>query len=151
MTDIAHQNSDPIPRVCLVYGLLGLIPFLAPPVAALVWPVSASFAGHTLAVYGGLILSFLGGGRWGLAILERRPNVRIIGLSMLPTLAALALLLAPPSARALQLCGLAAALAADGAWDIRASQAPAWYPRLRGLLTGGAVTGVLLGAAFIHG
>lgn len=152
MSDVASSPSRPsIPSVCLVYGLLGLIPFLAPPVLALAWPGLSDLAGRGVALYGGLILSFLGGGRWGLALIAPAPDRRVIGLSMLPTLVGLALLLAPASARGLQLCALAAALAADGIWDIRSSAVPDWYPRLRALLTVGAVAGLGLGAIVLHG
>jgi hypothetical protein len=65
---------------------------------------------------------------------------------MLPTLVALALLALPPAARLPQLIALAAALALHWAWDLRGASLPDWYPRLRSLLTAGAVVGLLAGA-----
>jgi hypothetical protein len=70
---------------------------------------------------------------------------------MLPTLVALAILTLPAAARTWQLLGLAAALAAHGLWDIRSRGLPAWYPRLRTILTLGAVVGLGAGAMVCHG
>jgi hypothetical protein len=64
---------------------------------------------------------------------------------MLPTIAGLALLAAPVPGT-LRFTGLAAALALHWLWDVRSSDLPAWYPRLRGILTAGAVAGLLAGA-----
>ena len=130
------------PRLVLVYGLLGLIPFLAPPLVGAALPASKDLAATVLALYGALILSFLGGARWGLTVGRAAPDPRVVSLSMLPTLAGLALLLAPNEVR---LPGLAAALALVWFWDVRDPDLPVWYPVLRSLLTAGAVIGLLSG------
>jgi ribose/xylose/arabinose/galactoside ABC-type transport system permease subunit len=130
------------PRLVLVCGLLGLIPFLAPALIGIAWPAGKDPAAFVLALYAALILSFLGGARWGLTVGRTSPDPRIVSLSMLPTLAGLALLLAPNEVR---LPGLAAALALHWLWDVRDSDLPAWYPALRSLLTAGAVIGLLAG------
>jgi hypothetical protein len=140
-----------MPRAALIYGLLGLIPFLAPPMVAIAHPGLGGVCGVILMLYGALILSFLGGARWGFAWASPTPGVGIISLSMLPTLTALAILVLPPSARAWRLLGLAAALVAQGLWDIRDRGLPGWYPRLRTILTLGAVAGLGAGAAVCHG
>jgi hypothetical protein len=67
-------------------------------------------------------------------------------LAMLPTLVGLALLLTPDVVR---LPGLAAALALHWLWDVRSPGLPAWYPRLRSLLTAGAVLGLVAGAVLL--
>jgi len=141
----------PIPAPCLVYGLLGWIPFLGPPVIAWAEPGVKLWALQSQALYAALILSFLGGARWGLAIAGPGPDARRIGLSMLPTLAGLALLLLPADQRALQLAGLASALIAQGVWDQISAKPPQWYPRLRLILTIGATLGLVAGAGLAHG
>lgn len=139
------------PRVVLVYGLLGLIPFLAPPVLGGLFPDWSALAAHGLALYGGLILSFLGGARWAMAVRQPPVNGLTVSLAMLPTLVALALLLLPAHLRAVQLAGLAGGLLIHGVWDIRSRGLPDWYPRLRLVLTLGAVAGLSAGALVLHG
>ncbi len=136
----------PIPRAVLVYGVLGLLPFLAPPVAGVLLPSLLPWAAVLLAFYGALILSFLGGARWGLAIARPAPPTAVVSLAMLPTLVALALLWLPSQARRWQLLGLAAALALHWLWDIGGADLPHWYGRLRTILTAGAVVGLGAGA-----
>jgi hypothetical protein len=134
------------PAGVLIYGLLGVIPFVAPALAGLAFPAFKATAGLLLALYAGLILSFLGGARWGFANTVATPRFTVVSLSMLPTLVALALLALPAEARRLQLFGLAAALALHWLWDIGSDGLPGWYARLRSLLTAGAVAGLLAGA-----
>jgi hypothetical protein len=131
-----------MPGVVLGYGLLGLVPFLAPPLVGAVMPAAKPMAASILALYAALILSFLGGARWGLAIGRPVPDPLVVSLAMLPTLAALALLLAPEPIR---LPGLAAGLALHWLWDLPSASPPAWYPALRSILTAGAVVGLLAG------
>jgi hypothetical protein len=133
------------PAAARTYGLLGLIPFIAPPAVGLILPPLAGLSTAMLAIYGALILSFLGGARWGFAYAHPGASAWLITLTMLPTLAGFALLLLPSPLRALQLAGLAAALAIHGLWDMRGRGLPPWYPRLRVLLSLGAVTGLGLG------
>ncbi|PHY12617.1 DUF3429 domain-containing protein [Caulobacter sp. B11] len=139
------------PRVVLAYGLLGLIPFLAPPVLGWLFPQWTPLAAEGLALYGGLILSFLGGARWAMAVRQAPVDGRIVSLAMLPTLVALALLLLPADRRAAQLAGLALALLIHGVWDMRSRGLPDWYPRLRLILTLGGVIGLTAGALTLHG
>ena len=138
-----------IPASVLIYGVLGLVPFLAPALLGLTIPASKPASGLVLAVYGGLILSFLGGARWGLAIRSPSPNALTVSIAMVPTLAALALLVAMPGHPGLRLVGLAGALAVHWLWDWGSDGLPPWYPALRTILTAGAVAGLLLGAAIL--
>jgi hypothetical protein len=138
--------ADPTPRSVLTYGLLGLIPFLAPVVIALARPDLTPQARQVQALYGGLILSFLGGVRWGFAVKAPSPDPTTITLSMLPTLCALAILTLLGHAPRLELLALAAALLAHWAWDLSASEAPAWFARMRTILTIGAAAGLFMGA-----
>jgi hypothetical protein len=129
----------------MVYGLLGLLPFLAPPLVPLVAPALTGLALRILALYGALILSFLGGARWGMAVVEAAPQVRVVSLAMLPTLVGLGLLLLSDSHGGPCLLGLAAALGLHWLWDTRGGRVPSWYPHLRSILSAGAIAGLLAG------
>lgn len=142
MTDPAR-----IPRSALLLGLLGLVPFCAAALAR--WfdmpgidGACARFAGTA---YGAVILSFLGGIRWGavlgpVAAGERRQT---FALGVIPPLAGWAALLLPP------LPGLALLIAGfllQALWDALAADAgrlPQWFGRLRMVLTAGAVVSLI--------
>ncbi len=136
-----------MPVAVLIYGVLGVIPFLAPAAVGAVFPGVRTAAGGVLAAYGALILSFLGGARWGLAVGRPTPPVGVVSLAMLPTLVGLGLLAG--TSGAVRLFGLAVALAVHWVWDVRAADVPAWYPRLRTLLTVGAVVGLVAGGVLL--
>jgi hypothetical protein len=144
-------DPDPrrTPRVVLVYGLLGLSGFLLPPLAGALFPAWREIAAGVLAAYAALILSFLGGARWGLAVSRPSPSPLTVSLAMLPTLYALAMLALPERERALQFAGLAAGLALQWMWDVRAAALPGWYPTLRTLLSAGALAGLAAGLALL--
>jgi hypothetical protein len=140
------DNSDATtPLWVLRYGRLGLIPFVAPGLVGLVSPVAAPIAGAALAAYAALILSFLGGARWGIAVTAPVVNNTTVSLAMLPSLAGFALLMLPAEWRGWQLAGLGAAHMLQGLWDLRSTTVPAWYASLRGQLTLGALLGLALG------
>lgn len=136
------MSTTIIPRPVLIYGLLGLIPFLIPPLIGMATPAHADILGLVVLVYGALILSFLGGARWGQEVLRPDPRPGIITLAMLPTLAGFVLLLASSIARPSQLTAMAALLALQLVWDAGATNMPKWYPRLRLVLTVGAIAGL---------
>lgn len=142
--------TTPIPKPVLVYGLLGLIPFLAPPLLGLWTPPHAGFLGLIALGYGALILSFLGGARWGFEVMRPSPRFGVVTLAMLPTIAGLLLLLAPWLARPVQLNAMAVLLALHCWWDVRSEGMPRWYPRLRVGLTVVAAAG-LIGMAVVVG
>jgi hypothetical protein len=144
--DAIETPVETVPPVVMAYGALGVLPFVAPPVAALLMPGLGAAALAAQAAYAALILSFLGGARWGLEVRQPRPRVPVISLAMLPTLAGLGLLLVPDSARSAQLAALAVLLLVHFAWDARSAGLPRWYARLRLPLTVGAVTGLVAGA-----
>ncbi len=128
-----------IPGVPLALTLAGLIPFVAG--AALMWapdigPVQQAQAALCLLVYGAVILSFLGGVRWGAEINAQgggHPRAPLVTLSVLGALAAWGLVLWsvlgglgwPVFAAA------AAAHVAHGVWDADGAGLPFWYRRLR--------------------
>lgn len=132
-----------IPAPALILGLAGLIPFLA--AAAAQWlalPLLAPETGLRLAVvYGAIILSFLGGIRWGTAIgpYDTGRQGLEFPASVLGSLAGLAAAFLPA------IPGLALLIAGflmQGLWDVMsvdAGRLPAWFGRLRMILTAGAV------------
>ncbi len=141
--------AAPIPRSVLVYGLLGLIPFLAPPLASLATPAHDSVLGLVALIYGALILSFLGGARWGQEVARPQPRAGIITLAMLPTLAGFGLLLATSLDRPAQLLAMAALFGLQFFWDAASQGLPGWYPRLRLILTAGAIIGLAAMASVV--
>jgi hypothetical protein len=138
--------ADASPRAVLAYGLLGIIPFWSLPAATLLAPDFSGVAAAVEAVYAALILSFLGGARWGLAVRDAAPNAVVVGLAMTPTLAGLSVLVFTHGDMRLQLFALAAALILSWGWDFTAKGLPSWYGRLRTALTLGAVAGLSVGA-----
>ena len=129
------MNLTPIPRSVLVWGILGLVPFLLPPLLALAAPAHADLLGLVALVYAALILSFLGGARWGQAVAQPAPQATVI--------AGFALLLATSLDRSAQLTAMAALLSLQFVWDAASPALPGWYTRLRLLLTVGAVAGLM--------
>ncbi|WP_426165161.1 DUF3429 domain-containing protein [Sandarakinorhabdus sp. DWP1-3-1] len=146
---MAGGDTVAIPRVVLGYGSLGLMPFLAPPLLSLATPAHVEPLALLALGYAALILSFLGGARWGMAVQRPAPQFLTISLAMLPTIAGLVLLLLPGLPRAVQLSAMAALLVLHFIWDARAADAPRWYPRLRGWLTFGAVLGLMAMASIM--
>lgn len=148
-----------VPPAAKWLGALGAIPFVF---LAALGPVldephrtQVSFA---LAAYGAVILSFLGGIHWGLAVAETGDMgtgeagtstdalQRRLGLSVVPSLIGWgALFLIMPLALAV----LAVAFGTMLWFDLRATRngdAPSWYPKLRWPLTVGVVASLTLGA-----
>lgn len=138
-----RQIDTHIPASALLLGLAGLIPFFA--AAAAQWlalPLLPPETGLRLAViYGAIILSFLGGIRWGTAIgpYDSGRQGLEFSASVLGSLAGLAAAFLPA------IPGLALLIAGflmQGLWDVMsvdAGRLPAWFGRLRMLLTAGAV------------
>lgn len=151
------SETNRIPTRALLGGLAGWIPFWAP----VALTVQASLTGRSPApelalytLYGALILSFLGGVRWGRALASDRPDTAGPWvLSLLPTCFGLAAILAhwafgPVSGIALIIAGLIAQLA----WDrhaLRVGDLPAWYGQLRLILSLGAILAGLVCLALL--
>lgn len=115
---------------------VGALPFVVMALAQVLMPgfATAYLGGETaFLAYGAVILSFMGGVRWGAALSPAALPVageRMI-LSVAPSLAAwLALLIERPWSLLLLLAGFAL----QGAWDImsaRKGDLPPWFGRLR--------------------
>ena len=135
-------------RTARFLALFGYVPILV----LVLWLVGIDAADParepTLALlesYCAIILSFLGGIRWGLGMVFRNGgSPRDLIASCVPPLVGWAAVYAPvPYAFAL----FAVAFAAQGAWDnfaAHAGMAPRWYGRLRILLTVLVVAAMML-------
>lgn len=136
-----------IPSAALFLGLAGLIPFAAG--ALSMWSQFGPFPppeGLKLVTsYGALILTFLGGIRWGTALSpygSARQGFEFTA-SVLGSLAGLAaLFLAAVPALTLLLAGFLM----QALWDVTSVEAgrlPQWFGRLRMMLTAGAVLALI--------
>ncbi len=142
------MSKTAIPPAPLLLGLAGLIPFWALTIGLLlhgVLGVAPPRLDAALATYGAIIVSFLGGIRWGLAV-PAGDSGRNYAISVAPSLVAWILLAAPEPWR---LAGLGLVALALGAIDldlVRGGYAPAWFGRLRLILSAGAGLALWLGA-----
>lgn len=130
MTDSTSQSTLPeLPRGAIRLGWAGVLPFLGLALAAW-WPAARDPAIQAFLAYGALILSFLGGARWGRAMAGGAGTGQFAA-SVIPSLWAwLAWLLLPPAPA---LCLLAGGFALVAWWDGRsdALAAPDSFRRLR--------------------
>jgi len=117
-------------------ALAGLIPFVGCAVLFVIQPQTGDLWVRPLVGYGAIILSFLGGARWGRALAGPQPRIAPLVFSNLPAVAAWLTFL-PGVPEALQLGVLMAGLVAMLAWDW--PSAAAWYRTLRLTATVGAV------------
>lgn len=142
MIDDEREGPQPDPRAIRTARLLGFAG-LAPFVCLSLW-LYAIAPDHEwrdgtillLLAYGAVILSFLGGARWGLALAGRHGDAPVdFAAAMAPPLIGWVSVFIPvPYAFAI----LAVAFAAQGAWDtlaVHAGKAPGWYGDLRTILT----------------
>lgn len=145
-------SGHTIPAPALLLGWFGVVPFAALTAAALLLPHAALQAVQTLVLYGAIILSFMGGAQWGLAMhsgAEEALATRL-AVSVLPALAAFALALEPAR---VALIGLAAVFLLLLIYDfstVRGGLAPLWYARLRLQLTLAVVLCLLLAGSLMQ-
>ena len=142
-------SPSSIPAPALALGLAGLIPVAASAISLWVpLPVLLPEDGLRLLIaYGAIILSFLGGIRWGTAIgpYDGGRQGREFGLSVLGSLAGLAAVFLPSLAG---LTLLIAGFLLQALWDVTSAEAgrlPMWFGRLRMMLTAGAVVSLIAG------
>ena len=162
------SKAQVIPTPALVLGIAGLIPFITCAVLVCIPQIASSLLGNLLSpsdadalssnaiqqnavfalgAYGAIILSFLGGVRWG-NLLNSKTQLRYWGplfFSVLPSLVAWPALLLPT---AWMLSVLAAGFVLQYAYDVegvRQKILPAWFGRLRTILTTGAIISILAG------
>lgn len=138
------QTASAIPRPALILGWLGVLPFAALALfAAVDGVVPRAAAADALMLYAAIILSFMGGAQWGLAMtgVDRKAagmGVRL-AISVLPALAAFGLSFLPGPLALLGFAGMFIALLAYDIAAARAGIAPSWYPALRLQLSGAVV------------
>lgn len=149
-----NSRTQEIPRPALVLGIGGLLPFAATAVAVWYQPeigdtnsslTISRFALHALGAYGAVILSFLGGVRWGKLLDDeaRLDQWGPLALSVLPSLVAWCSLLLPPSSMLILLiAGFVTQYVLDRA-AVRRGELPAWFGRLRLILSSGAVLSLI--------
>jgi hypothetical protein len=136
-----------VPSPAALLGLGGVLPFAAAALLSLQPGPAGDWASFALLGYGAVILSFLGGIHWGLALArDATPDFRELGVGVLPSLVGWAGLLAGGTAGLLMLvAGFLAVLAVDVGLS-RDGRAPAWFSRLRTVLTGAVCAALLLAA-----
>ncbi|MBY6063555.1 DUF3429 domain-containing protein [Pseudidiomarina sediminum] len=118
-------------------GFLGLVPFLAFTLGGLL-DLEAAASIRLFVIYSAIILSFLGGVHWGLAMLRDDAPTRELHWSMLPSIVGIAVFVAAHWLSSLVLlCILAVAHLFWLKFEKRHLQSPdhAWYIELRGRLT----------------
>lgn len=135
----------PIPRSALILGLAGLLPFLWGALnilipSSLLWDgglLSPLFKGsYVILTYGTVILSFMSGVLWGFATrAEGRAAAIGYGLSVIPALWAFFMVNGQPGTAAINLAaGFVGLLLLDYSFQAQ-GLAPAWWMRLRLMLT----------------
>jgi len=116
-TELPMPSRAPSPTA-LRLGRAGLLPFVAGALLPWVLRGEARVAWATaMLAYAALIVSFLGGIHWGLAMRQATPSARLLAWGVVPSLLAWPMLLMPPAAA---LAGLGLALWACYAVDRRA-------------------------------
>jgi Protein of unknown function (DUF3429) len=138
-----------IPVAPLALGVSGLIPFWGLALALLIYSALGRETNRivfALAAYAAIIISFLGGIRWGLAVAAKAEDVKPYAISVVPSLVAWAALAAPGHWRFVILGLVALALGPLDLELVRSGQAPAWFGRLRMILSTGAGIALLMAA-----
>lgn len=142
------MTTNTIPKPALVLGLAGLIPFVCSALLTLSDNADVqSFATMSLAAYGAVILSFLGGVKWGIALSDNNAltSWQPLILSVLPSIVGWLALLLPAI---FMLIVLSAALVGQYCLDnnsVQQQKLPIWYGKLRLILSCGAVLSLLIG------
>lgn len=146
------KNVQPeIPLVALALGLAGLIPFAAGALALWVPQILPGLGFRLLVGYGAIILTFLGGIRWGTAIgpYDGHRQSFEFAASVIGSLVGLAALFLPPMPG---LTLLISGFLIQALWDISSVESgrlPMWFGRLRMILTSGAVLALVLGVVAV--
>ncbi len=147
--NIASEKAEAMPLPAKWLGATGAIPFVTTAIVAAFGPENwSAWAAHALAYYGAVILSFLGGIHWGLAISDNgaaKISAARLCWSVVPSLIAWGALLMP------LFYGLMVLTAAFGLAlfiDTRAGTravVPSWFPDLRTALSIAVIASLPLG------
>lgn len=134
-TSPAAPPAPPIPTMALALGIAGLVPFVGlAGIIVLNAHLPATDAWRALSLYGAVILSFMGGVHWGLAMAHSVSSGYLA--SVVPALVAwFAVAFLPPRPSTTMLAiGFGLLLLYDLA-TVRQGHAPTWYGPLRRGLT----------------
>ena len=133
------RSSPSIPVAAGLPGVLGLVPFFGA-AGFYVWgdPQQAGPALLFLLTYAAVVLSFLGGLRWGHEMARPEPRIVVLLAACLPAIVAWLLLALPFLTATWQIGGYIAAYVLAWLWDAGSSDLPRWWSRLRTFLTMGA-------------
>lgn len=137
-----HETGEDASSVAWALSLFGFVPFAGLAVVLAIGGregVWGALALDAIATYGAVILSFMGGVRWGAALVDRSDRNRRgdIVFSVLPSLIGWAALFMPAPVGLGVLC---VAFAGQGAWDAFSAEGtdarlPRWFGSLRVTLT----------------
>lgn len=122
-------------RIVTLAAFTGLVPFIGGLIVTIFpsfLPFDEVIFQRALLGYGALILSFLGGVRWGLRLQGGAGGDLTFIVAMFGSAAGFVTLLMPFS---IGLFILAVGFALQGAWDVWSSGVPEFYARLRSKLT----------------
>ena len=146
------ESPDSIPGTALWLGVAGLIPFVAGAgLIVLAGPVNPETAAHALIAYGAVILSFLGGIHWGVALTRGRTGgargqTPWYLFSVVPSLVAWCALLFAPVTGLIVLAVSFLAMAIVDTVATRTEQVPGWYLKLRYRLSIVVIVSLLVAA-----
>lgn len=151
LIDAAHVRAGApsnVPKAAKWLGAFGAVPFVALALAGFIYegPLRDQLV-FAVTAYGALILSFLGGVHWGLAIADpsQSPTApRRLTVSVLPSLIGWAALLLPISSALVLLAAAFILMLILDRWASTNGEAPAWYPSLRWPLTLVVVTSLVV-------
>lgn len=128
------MKPDPLQKTAWYLSLAGIVPFgfLA---LAMLWlgpthPLHLVLT-DAFRVYAAVILSFLGGIRWGLALRQKSAKPALLVFSVVPAAIGWLSIFAPP---VISIGTLLLAFCAQGAWDSRAFHSDGgliWFARIR--------------------
>ncbi len=140
-----NPNIASIPHTAAWLGGVGLLPFAVGAVMSNI-TVTADFGHWFIIGYGAIILSFLGGIQWGVALSAHRPGSVAYVVSIVISLVGwAATFLAPPLSFIVLGGGFLAALAFD-ALAVMMFGLPGWFLRLRFMLSLGVLAALGLAA-----
>lgn len=143
------------PQTPLAITTLGIIPFAVSAGAMLVWRgdiARQATAGLWLIVYAAVILSFLGGIRWGAEMTRRdKPRFGELAPAFIAPLIGWGLVLAyfQYTQKSTIMAAAAAALMVHYILDVLTGELPLWYRRLRLWPTLGGVVSLILAAVLL--
>jgi hypothetical protein len=132
-----------IPASALVLGLAGLVPFAVASLAPLTGsPIAEVAAPDVFLIYAAVILSFLGGVRWGVEMARNAedPSGAILFLSIMPSILAWGVAFYAMTFSEYGAGGFAFAFlfGLQLFWDLGFKE-PVWYRNLRTILSIGAI------------